>query len=120
MIRLRRLLIGEARRFPEIAADYYERAPVRVMTTIAGALDRFGRQGLLEIDDPLIASEHFAFLAIGARLDRDLFSGDDSVLPLDVAEDRARRGVDVFLRAYRPVRRPRARADPRRATDGSG
>ena len=32
VVPLRRLLIGEASRFPEFAADYYDRAPGRVMT----------------------------------------------------------------------------------------
>jgi TetR/AcrR family transcriptional repressor of mexJK operon len=99
---LRRLLIGEASRFPEFAADYYERAPGRVMTAIADALRQLGERGLLRIDDAGLAAEHFAFLAIGPSLDRALFdvaSDADAATPARAVE-RAELGAAVFLRAY--------------------
>ena len=104
IVRLRRLLIGEASRFPDLARDYYERAPGRVMATLAEALRRFDQRGLLRIDDPQLASEHFAFLVLGASLDRALFDAIDEPPPADRVEARAVAGVDVFLRAYAPHR----------------
>src|SRR5215207_9110079 len=62
VVPLRRLLIGEARRFPEFAAEYYERAPGRVMAAVAEALRAFDERGVLLIDDADLAAEHFAFL----------------------------------------------------------
>ena len=104
VVPLRRLLIGEASRFPEFAAEYYERAPARVMTAVAGALRGFGERGLLRIDDPELAAEHFAFLAIGPSLDRALFdvAGDTDAATAARAVQRAEHGARVFLRAYAP------------------
>jgi TetR/AcrR family transcriptional repressor of mexJK operon len=100
VVPLRRLLIGEARRFPEFAVEYYDRAPGRVMTTIAAALRRFDERGQLRIDDAELAAEHFAFLAIGASLDRALFEAQTDAAGADAATARAERGAAAFLRAY--------------------
>lgn len=104
VVPLRRLLIGEASRFPEFAAEYYERAPGRVMAAVANALRGFGDRGLLRIDDPVLAAEHFAFLAIGPSLDRALFDleSDTDAATATRAAERAERGAAAFLRAYAP------------------
>jgi len=104
VIRLRRLLIGEAERFPELAAEYYERAPQTVMTALEQVLRRYRESGELSIPEELvpIAAEQFAFLVLGARLDRALFfSAEDAGLPSapEIAE-RARAGARAFHRAY--------------------
>jgi TetR/AcrR family transcriptional regulator, mexJK operon transcriptional repressor len=100
VVRLRRLLIGEAERFPELARDYYQRAPDRVLTALADAMDRLGERGLLSVDDPRQASEHFAFLVLGAPLDRALFTPSDDDGFTDHERRRVLAGVEVFLRAY--------------------
>ena len=100
VVPLRRLLIGEAGRFPEFAIDYYDRAPGRVMTSLAEALRAFDARGQLRVDDPESAAEHFAFLAIGASLDRALFDARTDAAGAAAAVERAERGVAVFLRAY--------------------
>ncbi|WP_448811152.1 TetR/AcrR family transcriptional regulator [Agromyces bauzanensis] len=100
VVPLRRLLIGEAARFPEFAVEYYERAPGRVMAAVAVALRSFDERGQLRIDDPELAAEHFAFLAIGASLDRALFLVETDAASADAAVERAERGAAVFLRAY--------------------
>ena len=100
VVPLRRLLIGEARRFPEFAVEYYERAPGRVMAAVAVALRSFADRGLLRVDDAELAAEHFAFLAIGASLDRALFESGTDATGADAAVERAERGAAAFLRAY--------------------
>jgi TetR/AcrR family transcriptional repressor of mexJK operon len=102
VVPLRRLLIGEARRFPEFAVEYYERAPGRVMAAVAVALRSFADRGLLRVDDAELAAEHFAFLAIGASLDRALFESGTDAAGADTAVERAERGAAAFLRAYAP------------------
>ncbi len=103
VVRLRRLLIGEAERFPELAREYYQRAPDRVMAALADAMASLGKRGLLSVDDPRQASEHFAFLVLGAPLDRALFSPTDDDAFTGADEHRVRTSVDVFLRAYGPA-----------------
>ena len=103
VVPLRRLLIGEASRFPEFALEYYDRAPGRVMTAVASAMQRLAERGLLRIDEPELAAEHFAFLAIGSSLDRALFdpTADGDPAGVVAAVARAERGAATFLRAYR-------------------
>lgn len=102
IVRLRRLLIGEAERFPDLASEYYDRAPGRVMGALADLFATFAARGLLQVDDPQAAAEHFSFLAMGALLDRALFTLAADAPQRDHVTARARAGADAFLRAYRP------------------
>lgn len=100
IVPLRRLLIGEVARFPDIARDYYARAPGLVIDTLTDLLAALAEDGRLRLDDPAIAAEHFAFLVMGAPLDRALFGAAPRADPTQ----QARAGVSTFLRAYgRPL-----------------
>ena len=55
-IRLRRLVISEASRFPELADDYYERVPVHVIAALAGHFQRLAERGQLHIEDAHLPS----------------------------------------------------------------
>jgi TetR/AcrR family transcriptional repressor of mexJK operon len=101
VVRLRRLLIGEAERFPELASEYYARAPGRILSVIAEGFERFARRGVLQFDDPHLAAEHFAYLVVGAPLDRALFNTQRPSPRTEEIETCARQGVAAFLRAYR-------------------
>ncbi|WP_208856892.1 TetR/AcrR family transcriptional regulator [Rathayibacter oskolensis] len=95
----RRLLIGETHRFPELAVDYFDRVPTAVMHAIAKRLERYDSLGLLRVADSERAAEHFAYLVLGATLDRALF---DAAGPSSATIDStARAGAEAFLRAYR-------------------
>jgi TetR/AcrR family transcriptional repressor of mexJK operon len=100
VVPLRRLLIAEVPQFPQLAIDYYERAPGLVMRTLANTLLRFHEAGTLHVPDARCAGEHFAFLTIGASLDRQLFDVDLGPGVLERARERAEAGVRAFLRAY--------------------
>jgi TetR/AcrR family transcriptional regulator, mexJK operon transcriptional repressor len=106
IIALRRLLITEVARLPDLACDYYERAPGRVMRSLADAFTRLSERGLMQVDNPVMAAEQFAFLVMGASMDRALFEPDGSSPSVALVEARAAAGVDAFLRAY-PIRRSR-------------
>ncbi len=103
LVRLRRLLIGEAHRFPDLAAEYYDLAPGRVMAAIAAALQRLAADGRLRVHDPDRAAEQFAFLVLGAALDRAMFTGDDSTPDPDALAEAADDGVRTFLARYGPA-----------------
>src|SRR5919197_4708710 len=59
VLQLRRLVIWEAARFPELARTYYERVPERMVGALAGGLQRLTDRGLLDVDDPQLAAQHF-------------------------------------------------------------
>lgn len=99
LLQLRRLVIGEAGRFPELARKYYERAPERTLVTLASAFQRLAERGILRAADPQLAAEHFAFLLLGAPLDRAMFRVVEA-LPAAELEKRADTAVEAFLAAH--------------------
>jgi TetR/AcrR family transcriptional repressor of mexJK operon len=102
VVQLRRLVIAEASRLPELAQLYYDRAPSRTLSALADAFRRLHERGLLYAPESSVAAEHFTFLVIGRPMDHALFSGAASVLDsLDIGS-HARSGVGVFLAGYRP------------------
>ena len=52
LMQLRRLVIGEVGRFPDLARVLYERGPQRAMTKLAAMFERLAARGLLTLDDP--------------------------------------------------------------------
>jgi TetR/AcrR family transcriptional regulator, mexJK operon transcriptional repressor len=100
VIRLRRLIIAEAGRFPELARAYHDRAPGRVMTALADGFERLADRGLLRVHDSRLAAEHFAFLILGAPLDRALFSAEDKPFTEAELEHFADAGARAFLAIY--------------------
>lgn len=100
VVRLRRLLIGEAHRFPDLAAEYYRLAPGRVMATLATAFESLAMRGRLHVTDPDRAAEQFAFLVLGASLDRAMFDVRDETPDADSLARAADDGVRTFLAAY--------------------
>src|SRR5690606_4585950 len=95
VVALRRLLIGEARTVPDLAKEYYDRAPGRVIAALAEGFAQLSRAGLLRAPDPRRAAEQFAYLVAGAPLDRAMLAG---TIPLrKQLHAHARDGVETFL-----------------------
>jgi AcrR family transcriptional regulator len=100
LVELRRLVIGEAGRFPHLGRTFYERGPARTIAALATAFERLAARGLLQLDDPLLAAQHFNWLVMSIPLNQAMLVGDDEHrVPADL--DRyADTGVRVFLAAY--------------------
>ncbi len=97
VVPLRRLIARESFHFPDLAAEYRDKAPESVLRALAGGFEAASRRGVLAIEDPELAAEHFAYLVMGAELDRRMLGDTTSA---ERVERRARSGVTVFLRAY--------------------
>jgi TetR/AcrR family transcriptional regulator, mexJK operon transcriptional repressor len=97
VLQLRRLVVMESIRFPEVARNYYEQAPGRTVAALAAAFQRLGERGLLRLVDPQMAAMHFAGLIVMMPLDQTMFGGSFT------AEQLARfaeEGVRAFLAVY--------------------
>lgn len=110
VLALRRLIIAEAERFPDLARTYFEQAPSRGIDVIADALRAYQARGLLDLGDPRLAAAHFAYLVLGIPQDRAQFCPQERPSPAE--RDRlAVEAVRVFLTAYQgsdaPVRASR-------------
>jgi TetR/AcrR family transcriptional repressor of mexJK operon len=98
VIAIRRLLIGEARTFPDLAKTYYVRAPGQVITELAASFRRLDRAGLLRVPDARRAAGQFAYLVAGELLDRGVLMG--TLPPRARIVAGARDGVKTFLARY--------------------
>jgi AcrR family transcriptional regulator len=100
LLQLRRLVISEAARFPELGRLFYERGPGRTIKALAAAFERLAAAGTLRLEDPNLAAEHFNWLVVSIPINRVMLCGEDA-LPLPAELDRyARAGVEAFLAAY--------------------
>ena len=52
LMQLRRLVIAEAARFPELGRTFYEQGPGRTIAALAATFERLAARGLLDVDDP--------------------------------------------------------------------
>lgn len=100
VLQLRRLVIGEVGRFPELGRALYDLGPKRAAEQLAKALSKAANHLGVTLPDSAIAAEHLLCLVLSLPLDRQMLLGDDNSLS-DVALNRyADEGVNVFLRAY--------------------
>ena len=100
LLQLRRLVVSEADRFPDLAREYYQLVPDHVMGALAAQFAGLAEAGQLRIDDPLLAASHYAFLVLGPPLDKAMFLGADHGLTADDLDQLADAAVGVFLAAY--------------------
>jgi AcrR family transcriptional regulator len=100
ILKLRRLVIGEAGRFPELGRTFYEQGPARTIASLATAFERLAARGALRLDDPALAAAHFNWLVMSIPLNRAMLLGDDQP-PAGAELDRyADAGVRAFLAAH--------------------
>jgi TetR/AcrR family transcriptional repressor of mexJK operon len=100
VLRLRRLVIGEVGRFPELGEAFYNLGPERAAKQLSLALRESSAQHGFVLQDPDVAAEYLLCLILAIPLDRATLLGDEHSLT-DAALNRyADEGVRVFLRAY--------------------
>jgi len=98
---LRRLVIGEVRRFPQLAKAWYEQGPGWLTARLADRFGQLGQRGALRVDDPELAAHHFCWLVLGMPQNMMLF-GVASDFPEAEIQRLAAAAADVFLAAYHP------------------
>jgi TetR/AcrR family transcriptional regulator, mexJK operon transcriptional repressor len=79
VLQLRRTVISEAGRFPELARVLYERGPKRAITELTALFTELRERGLLMIDDPAHEAERFNWLIMAAPLNRGMLLGDEAI-----------------------------------------
>jgi TetR/AcrR family transcriptional repressor of mexJK operon len=102
VMQLRRLVIAEAGRFPDLGLLFYECGPARTIAALAAAFRDLAARGALQVDDPHTAAEHFNWLVMSTPINRVMLCGD-SELPDDASlRHYADAGTRAFLAAYGP------------------
>ncbi len=100
IMQLRRLVIGEVGRFPELAKVLYERGPQRTMKALAGVFERFSKKGRLNVGNSIVAASAFNWLVMADPLNRAMLLGDNAIPDADELRRHAAEGVRIFLAAY--------------------
>lgn len=107
VLQLRRLVIGEATRFPALGRAFHDMGLATMIDTLATSFARLADQGRLQVDDPRLAAEHFIWLVVSIPLNRAMLLGDDHCVSTDDLDRYADAGVNAFLCAYSTTHRPR-------------
>jgi TetR/AcrR family transcriptional regulator, mexJK operon transcriptional repressor len=97
--RLRRLVIGEAGRFPELGRTYWERGFERGLATLADRLQRLAERGLLRLEDPQLAAQQFAEMLLWVPVNRVMFCGEAGALTPAEIDRYANGGAHALLTA---------------------
>ncbi|WEZ87623.1 TetR/AcrR family transcriptional regulator [Pseudomonas sp. NyZ480] len=100
-VKLSRLIMAQGSLDPSFGEYFYEAGPKRVLAGMEALLRGAHERGLLRIDSPLRAAEHFFCLVKGAP-DYRLLLGCAGPLEGEEAEAHVREVVGVFLRAFHP------------------
>ncbi|MHC6227015.1 TetR/AcrR family transcriptional regulator [Pseudomonas sp. X10] len=99
-VKLSRLIIALGNQDPGFGQYFYEAGPKRVLGEMEELLRSVDQRGLLHIDNPARAAEHFFCLVKGAP-DYRLLLGCAEALQGEEAEAHVKEVVALFLRAYR-------------------
>jgi len=100
VLALRRLVIGELTRSPELAEAMYRNGPAYAIEVLTDILANIAGTGALDIADPKQAATQLNWLVMGEPINRAMLLGDDAILTRAEVEKHVENAVDVFLRAY--------------------
>ena len=98
-LRIYRVSVGEAERFPSLAQEYYESGPVLLRQQLINYLEKCIRRGELRIADLDLAADQLIELASVTIHDRALFLGTQSI-DKEMLRKVNRSAVDMFLAYY--------------------
>lgn len=102
LIRLRRLVIATADRFPEVAQSWYQAGFGRVLHSLADGFSDLHKKGLLRVPDAPLAAQHFAGLLLWIPLNRAMFGATTDTPSKHEVERLVKDGVRAFLSGYQP------------------
>jgi AcrR family transcriptional regulator len=100
LLKLRRLVIGEVERFPDLARALYENGPARAIRSLAVTMAELTERGLLAADDAVGAATTFNWLVMGAPMNEAMLLGDDAIPDAAALRRHAEHAARVFVAAY--------------------
>lgn len=100
LVAMRRMIIAEAARFPELARHWHRAAPERAHATLGTQLARLAERGMLDVPDPRLAAQHLNHLILSILLDEAMFTGRRTAFDRRTVHRHADEAVRIFLAAY--------------------
>lgn len=102
VLRLRRLVMANADRFPDVGRSWYEQGFERALASLATTFQGLSERKLLRVEDPLLAANHFVGLLLWIPINKAMYTGDYRSTP-DELEHFAVGAVQAFLSGYGPT-----------------
>ena len=115
VLALRRLVIGEMARSPELAQALYEHGPRQAVKSLAVVISEMNELGVVQVPDVHQAATQLNWLVMGEPVNRAMLIGDRGIptpREIGVQVDAA---IDVFFNAFGTAQETR---DTIRASDG--
>lgn len=106
LLSLRRLVIGEQGRSPDLAAALHEHGPRHAMRVLADMLREFDAHGLLAVPDPESAATQLNWLVMGEPVNAAMLLGDGAVPSAAEQRHHVARALDLFLAGFTATERP--------------
>jgi TetR/AcrR family transcriptional repressor of mexJK operon len=100
LMQLRRLVIAEANRFPELGQLFYEQGPERTIDALAATFRDLAGRTALRLDNPQLAAEQFNWLVMAAPLNRVMLRGGAELPSSASLRRHADAAVRTFLAAH--------------------
>jgi TetR/AcrR family transcriptional repressor of mexJK operon len=100
VLRLRRLIISNADRMPELGRAWYEQGFERVLAKLATCFERLRDRHLMVLEDSLIAAHHFVGLLLWIPVNQAMFTGNEQPYTKAALDRYADVAVTTFLAAY--------------------
>jgi|SRR5579859_1413895 TetR/AcrR family transcriptional repressor of mexJK operon len=99
LLKLRRLIIANADRMPQLGRSWYEKGFERMLATMAACFQKLTSRGLMKTNDPHLAASHFFGMLLWIPMNEAMFTGGNPRSKAEL-ERHADASVEAFLVAY--------------------
>ncbi|ESY68119.1 MULTISPECIES: TetR/AcrR family transcriptional regulator [Mesorhizobium] len=99
LLKLRRLIIANADRMPQLGRSWYEKGFERMLASMASCFQKLTDRGLMQTSDPRLAASHLFGMLLWIPMNEAMFTGSDPRSKAEL-ERHADASVEAFLVAY--------------------
>ncbi|MDY6961081.1 MAG: TetR/AcrR family transcriptional regulator [Pseudomonadota bacterium] len=100
LMQLRRMVIGEVGRFPQLGRTLYESGPGRAIARLTTGLQHYIERGEIAMTDPVRAAKQFNWLLMGGPTSEVMYLGEAAIPTEPEMRTQVDETVAIFLAAY--------------------
>ncbi|RWE40009.1 MAG: TetR/AcrR family transcriptional regulator [Mesorhizobium sp.] len=99
LLKLRRLIIANADRMPQLGRSWYEKGFERMLASTASCFQKLTNRGLMQTSDPYLAASHLFGMLLWIPMNEAMFTGRNARSKAEL-ERHADASVEAFLVIY--------------------
>jgi TetR/AcrR family transcriptional repressor of mexJK operon len=100
LLKLRRLIIANADRMPQLGRSWYEKGFERMLASMASCFEKLTSRGLMRTNNPQLAASHFFGMLLWIPMNEAMFTGNSRPRSNAELERHADGSVEAFLAIY--------------------